>query len=183
MRAQYGLDTPRVMRSDLRRIYKALGIGFDKRPFSQKIRGAYFNDECGVHIAIAEWLPDDPAVFTMAHELKHHLVDGGTALSFCSSANEKEPIEIGAEVFAAEFIFPESDFVVAMQAMNVQPGACTPEHIVRIKDSTRTTLSHQGLCKRAKRLGFATDGAFATVGSWTEVRNRVFGVPTWRRNR
>lgn len=181
MRQKYGLDTPRVMRSDLRRIYKALGIKFEKRPFSQKIRGAYFNDECGVHIAIAEWLPDDPAVFTMAHELKHHLVDGGSGLSFCSSANETAPIEIGAEVFAAEFIFPEADFVTEMEEIGVQPGACTPEHIVRIKEGTRTTLSHQGLCKRAIRLGFAAADAFAAVISWTAIRDRVFGMPAWRR--
>jgi len=183
VRREYGLDTARVMRSDLGRIYKALGIGFDKRPFSKKIRGAYFNDDCGVHIAIAEWLPDDPAIFTMGHELKHHLFDGATAVSFCSTGKPIEYIEIGAEIFAAELIFPEPDFVAAMQELGVQPGACTPEHIVRIKDVTKTTLSHQGLCKRALRFGFAVAGAFDGVSSWATVRDRVFGVPPWRKRR
>src|SRR5579863_904385 len=54
IRAEYGFVTPRVLRSDLRRIYKDHGIRFDKRPFTKKIRGAYFNDDFGVHIAIAE---------------------------------------------------------------------------------------------------------------------------------
>jgi Zn-dependent peptidase ImmA (M78 family) len=183
VREKYGLRTPRVMRSDLRRIYKALKIKFEKWPLSPRVRGAYFNDDCGIHIVIAESLPDDPAVFTMAHELKHHLADADSGLSFCSSANEKEPIEIGAEVFAAELIFPEADFVVEMRALGVEPGGCTPEHIVRLKERTKTTLSHRGLCKRAERLGFAVAGALDRVLSWTAVRDRVFGAPPWRRPR
>ncbi len=56
---------------------------------------AELNDECGPTIVINADLPNDPAIFTMAHELKHHLADGGSKLSFCARANELEPIEIG----------------------------------------------------------------------------------------
>jgi Zn-dependent peptidase ImmA (M78 family) len=183
VRAEYGLSTPRVTRSDLRHIYKALKIRFDKWALGKAIRGAYFNDECGPSIVVDRSLPDDPAVFTMAHELKHHLVDGNAKLSFCSSANEKEPIEIGAEVFAAELLFPEEDFAAAMRALGVGPNGCTAEHIVRVKETTRTTLSHLGLTKRARWLGFATDDAFTSVRSWTQIRDQIFGVPFWRRRR
>lgn len=181
VREKYALRTSRVLRSDLRRIYKAHGIKFEKWPLSPKIRGAYFNDDCGIHIVIAESLRDDPAVFTMAHELKHHLVDAASGRWFCASANEKEPIEIGAEVFAAELIFPEADFVAEMRALGVEPGGCTPEHIVRLKEITKTTLSHRGLCKRAEWLRFAVAGSLDRVPSWTAVRDRVFGPPPWRR--
>jgi len=102
-------------------------------------------------------------------------------VALCRTAST-EHIEIGAEVFAAELIFPEEDFVSSMNELGVQPGACTPEHIVRIKDATKTTLSHQGLCKRAVRFGFAREGAFEGV-TWAAVRDRVFGIPSWRRGR
>jgi len=115
--------------------------------------------------------------------LKHHLFDSAMALSFCATGKPTEHIEIGAEVFAGELIFPEASFVVAMQELGVQPGACTPEDIVRIKDVTKTTLSHQGLCKRALRFGFAVAGALEGVSSWAAVRDRVFGIPRWRTRR
>jgi predicted transcriptional regulator len=183
MRAQYGLATPRVTRSDLRRIYRSLKVRVDKWPLAKAIRGAYFNDDCGPTVVINHTLPEDPAVFTMAHELKHHLVDSEAKLSSCSSSNEKEPIEIGAEVFAAELIFPEDDFAAAMCALGVVANACTPEHIVSLKETTRTTLSYLALTKRAIWLGFATGDAFAGVSSWKEIRDRLFGVPFWRRRR
>jgi Zn-dependent peptidase ImmA (M78 family) len=36
---------------------------------------AYFDDECGVSEMLAKGLPDEPTIFSMAHELEHHLVD------------------------------------------------------------------------------------------------------------
>lgn len=181
VRLEHGLSSPRVTRSDLRRIIKKLGVRLDKWPLGKAVRGAYFNDECGPTIVINTDLPDDPAIFTMAHELKHHLADGGSKLSFCARANELEPIEIGAEVFAAELIYPEQDFADAMRSLGVEPNGCTPEHLVRLKESTRTTMSYLALTKRAKWLGFAADDAFAKVKSWTQIRDKLFGVPFWRK--
>lgn len=175
VRAKYGLTTPRVLRSDMRRIYDDRGIHLDVRNLGSKIRGAYFNDDCGVHVVISEALPEDPAVFTMAHELKHDLEDKDAALSLCTNKNESDPIEIGAEIFAAEMLFPEPDFIEAMKSMQVKPGKCTPEHLVRLKATSQTTLSYEGLKKRALWLKFATVGAFANVTSWSAIHRRLFG--------
>src|SRR5712692_10777731 len=100
-------------------------------------------------------------VFTMAHELKHHLVDAGAAVSLCSFENERAPIEIGAEVFAAELIFPEQDFVVALRQAGVQAGKCSTGELVHLKRRTRTTLSYAGLAKRAELLAFSPPGSLA----------------------
>jgi len=63
-----------VLRSDLRRIYRTEGIRIDLWPYKFKgLRGAYFNDELGPTVLLAKGLPQDPMVFTMAHELKHHV--------------------------------------------------------------------------------------------------------------
>ena len=177
-RGEYHLTTPRVLRSDLRRIYKAEGIRLDLWPNMKGVRGAYFNDEHGVSVMLSRELPDDPAIFTMAHELKHHLVDREKGLSFCSSANVKEPIEIGAEIFAAELLFTEQDFNIELGRMGVARGSCTAHDLVRLKVETGTTLSHAGLAKRAVWLGFAPSGAFDNI-RWRDIKEEIYGVPRW----
>jgi Zn-dependent peptidase ImmA (M78 family) len=145
-RTGYGIASVRVLRSDLRRIYSDQGIRIDLWDHKLKnLRGAYFNDELGPTVMLSKGLPEDPMVFTMAHELKHHLADSSLSVSYCDYSNQTEPIEIGAEVFAAELIYPEFQFASDMQARGITIGGCTPELIVRLKRETRTTLSYAGL--------------------------------------
>lgn len=182
IREQYGLVSPRVLKSDLRRIYKDQGIKIDLWPHKLRgLRGAYFNDEVGATVMLAKALPEDPMVFTMAHELKHHLVDRELPTSFCDKSNESEQIEIGAEIFAAEFIYPEQDFVADLKSMNVQYGACTPEILVKLKQSTKTTLSYSGLAKRAEFLGFAAANSLQTFRGWKKLEEQIFGTPLYKK--
>ena len=147
-RLKFGLTTPRVLRSHLRKIYSAYRIRIDVWPFKLRmVRGAYFNDDSGVSVLLNHTLPDDPYIFTMAHELKHHLVDSEMSVIYCGKDNELEPIEIGAEVFAAEMLFPEQDFADRLNQMGVNFGSCTPNNLVRLKHETETTLSYAGLAK------------------------------------
>lgn len=83
VRVENDLTTPRVTRSDMRKIYKAHKIKLDYWPHRFKgLRGAYFNDELGPTVMIAKGLPDDPTIFTMGHELKHHLMDRDLPISY-----------------------------------------------------------------------------------------------------
>jgi hypothetical protein len=183
VRQTYGLVTPRVTRSDLRRIYKEFGIRIDLWPHKlRKLRGAYFNDEDGPTVMLSKGLPEDPMVFTMAHELKHHLLDGGVSLSYCDPSNEAEPIEIGAEVFAAELIYPEELFTAHLIERGVGRAQCKPGDLVRLKRETRTTLSYAGLAKRAEFLGFSNTGALAGV-RWKKLEEDIYGIPFYRRFR
>lgn len=179
-RAEYGLTSARVLRSDLRRIYRDQGIRIDlwDQKF-RKLRGAYFSDDLGPTVMLYKGLPEDPMVFTMAHELKHHLVDSDLALSYCDPSNQSEAVEIGAEVFAAELIYPEGAFTHDLQAMGITLGHCTPEAIVRLKRSTRTTLSYAGLVKRVEFLGFAAPGAMEGV-RWKILEESIFGPPVYK---
>ncbi len=72
------------------------------------------------------------------------LTDSQLALTYCHTQNVSEAIEIGAEIFAAELIFPECDFITWMERNGVQRGNCTPEVLVQLKHETRTTLSWSG---------------------------------------
>src|SRR5574341_1033479 len=87
VRAAHRLETPRVLRSDLRRIYREYQIRIDPWPYKLKhLRGAYFHDQIGTAVMIADHLPPEPRIFTLAHELKHHLVDRDLSLAYCSAA-------------------------------------------------------------------------------------------------
>jgi Zn-dependent peptidase ImmA (M78 family) len=181
VRLEHHLRSPRVLKSDLRRLYRVYGIKIDLWPHKFKaLRGAYFDDDLGPTVVLARQLPAEPMIFTMAHELKHHLVDRGLSLSYCDPSNAREPIEIGAEIFAAELIFPQRDFVEYLRQMGIGPRQCTPEVIVRLKHETQTTLSYAGLAKRAEFLNFAAAGSLAKV-PWKKLEEQLYGEPVYKR--
>lgn len=181
VRKQSSITTPRVLISDLRRVYKVHGLRLDLwRGKLRTLRGAYFNDDLGPSVMIAAGLPPEPRIFTMAHELKHHLVDRDGRLSYCDPSNAEEMIEIGAEVFAAELIFPDQDFATHLDGMGVAQGACTAETLVRLKRSTRTTLSYTALTKKAVFLKFATNETFKGV-KWRMLEESLYGEPIYKR--
>lgn len=180
VRAVYGLSSCRVLKSDLRRIYKAEGIRLDIWPYKFKeIRGAYFHDFLGPTVMVAK-LPTDPFVFTLAHELKHHLFDRDGAVPPCGTRNQSEHLEIGAEVFAAELLFPEDDFRRMIESLGVGVGSCRPAHVIEIKRRSGTTLSYLGLVKRAEFLGFAAAGSLPRTG-WKTLEEKIHGVPFYKR--
>jgi Zn-dependent peptidase ImmA (M78 family) len=181
VRLEHHLRSPRVLKSDLRRLYRVYGIKIDLWPHKFKaLRGAYFDDDLGPTVVLARQLPPEPMIFTMAHELKHHLVDRGLSFSYCDPSNAREPIEIGAEIFAAELIFPQRDFVEYLRQMGIGPRQCTPEVIVRLKHETQTTLSYAGLAKRAEFLNFAAAGSLAKV-PWKKLEAQLYGEPVYKR--
>ena len=103
VRAENGLDSPRVTPGDMRRIYFRNGIEIDLWPYRfRNLRGAFICDELGTTVMLAKNLPQDPMVFTMAHELKHFYKDRDLGVSYCDQSNITKTLEIGAEIFAAE---------------------------------------------------------------------------------
>jgi Zn-dependent peptidase ImmA (M78 family) len=180
VRQEHGLAGPRVLRSDLRRLYRAYGIKIDLWPYKfRALRGAYFDDELGPTVMLARHLPPEPLIFTMAHELKHHLVDRGQPISYCDASNQREPVEIGAEIFAAELIFPEQEFFAQLRQMGIGPRQCSPEVLVRLKHETQTTLSYAGLAKRAEFLGLASPGSLSKV-QWKKLEEQLYGEPFYK---
>lgn len=188
IRVKFNLLTPRIMKSDMKRIFKHYGIHFDLWPYKFKtIRGAYINDALGPTIMVAQHLPLEPTIFTMAHELKHFLRDSHED-SFCAVKPVNKQIEIGAEVFAAEFIFPDEDFLIALKNAGVKTGECTAEDIVRLKETSKTTLSYTALSKKANFLGYSKPETYLKV-KWIALRDKILGEPIykkfnrWRKNK
>ena len=91
-------------------------------------------------------------------------------------------VEIGAEVFAAEQIFPETDSLDLLSELGVSAGDCMPEHLVRLKHDTRTTLSNAGLAKRAECLQLAAKNSLQGV-KWKLLEEQIFGEPLYKRLR
>jgi Zn-dependent peptidase ImmA (M78 family) len=181
MRKRHGLTRADISLKQMWKVYRAEGIErIDFWPNLKHIRAAYFNDECGVSVMLARGLPDEPTIFSMAHELKHHLVDKDRMLTLCGPddnapvADDRNAIEIGAEVFAAEFIYPEAEFVRDLEKIR---GPCNPKALVRLKEATSTTLSYQAMVKRSLRLGLLhyTDELRFEGVRWGLLEKRLFG--------
>src|ERR1051325_3566393 len=109
-RAQYSVQTGTLNLIVVRKIYSTERIRIDSWKFPHTIRAAYMCDDSDPSVAISNTLPREPKLFSLVHELKHHfmdriLIENGQIR--CGDYNENQAIEIGAEVFAAEFIYPE----------------------------------------------------------------------------
>jgi Zn-dependent peptidase ImmA (M78 family) len=170
IRDENGLTTPRILQTDLRRIYFKYGIEIDYWPYRFKsLRGAFICDDLGTTVMLAQNLPNDPMVFTMAHELKHYLTDRHLKISYCDQSNITKRIEAGAEVFAAEFLFPDHLFVRYMELMNVKRLQCSPQVLVELKQQTRTTLSYSGLAIKAERLNYAPPSSLSRFKGWRKL--------------
>jgi Zn-dependent peptidase ImmA (M78 family) len=170
VRAENGLSSPRVLASDLMRIYAKYGIVIDEWPYRfRHLRGAFINDHLGMTVMVAKGLPRDPMVFTMAHELKHFFRDRDLGISYCDQSNLNKSLEIGAEIFAAELLFPDRDFVAHMRTMGIRRDQCLPKTLIQLKRQTGTTLSYAGLAIKAERLGFAPSHSLTTIKTWRRL--------------
>src|ERR1051326_2731731 len=128
-RAQFGVQTETLNLVVVRKIYGAEGIRIDPWKFPRTIRAAYMCDDSDPSVAISKALPREPKLFSLVHELKHHymdreLIENGQIR--CGDYNENQVIEIGAEVFAAEFIYPEAEFLEKVRQLGIELGKCSP---------------------------------------------------------
>ena len=172
VRARNGIEGSDLSMREMWRIYCEEGIEkLDFRHGFKDLRGAYFNDDCGVTVMLAGGLPDEPTIFTMAHELKHHLVDSEVGPVVCRTNEQTGRIEIGAEVFASELIYPERDFVYDLfRLLRAMPQTVSPEVLVELKRKTNTTLSYAALAKRTVLLRLADEQAFRDI-RWGALQN------------
>lgn len=165
VRSRHEIEGPHLSMREMWKVYRAEGIEelYFRRGFKQ-LRGAYFNDEYGVTVMLAGGLPDEPTIFTMAHELKHHLVDSQAGTVLCRTDEQMRRVEIGAEVFAAELIYPEKDFVYDLfRLLRGMQQRVTPDVLTELKRKTQTTLSYAALAKRTVLLGLANEKTFHEV--------------------
>jgi Zn-dependent peptidase ImmA (M78 family) len=180
-RAAHNVDTSSFGLRELRQIYKAEQIRIDYYPLPYKVKALYMCDDDDCSVAVQRDLPDEPKLFALIHELKHHYRDQemlGSGVIHCGDYDANELIEKGAEVFAAEFIYPEAEFLADLPLLGIT--VWTAEEIVNLKQTCKAKVSYRFLCKRLERLGLIAKGQFDGF-QFQKLADRMFGVPFYRR--
>jgi len=180
-REYYQVDTAKLGLREVRHIYRAEGIKIDYWPLPSKIKALYMCADSQYSVAIPKKLPDEPKLFALLHELKHHYTDQeliGSGVIHCGDYNRNEIIEIGAEVFAAEFIYPEEEF--AQDVLRLRISKWQAADIVRFKHTCKAKVSYQYILKRLERLRLLSPNQFKGV-KFRNLEDQIFGVPYHRR--
>jgi Zn-dependent peptidase ImmA (M78 family) len=180
-RTEHSVDTATLGLREVRRIYKAEGIRIDYYPLPYKIKALYMCEHADCSVALQRRLPDEPKLFALIHELKHHYRDRealGAGVIHCGDYDANELIEKGAEVFAAEFIYPEVEF--AEDIARLKLSFRDPADVVNVKQVCKAKVSYKFICKRLERLGHIATGQFNGV-RFQKLEDQMCGAPTWRR--
>lgn len=168
---------------EARQIFKIESIQIDYWPLPSKIKALYMCSDGQASVALKRSLPDQPKLFALMHEYKHHLTDRenlGNGVIHCGDYNVDEEIEIGAEIFAAEFIYPEDECLDDLQATGVTNWKA--EDVVRFKRTCIAKISYAFLCKRLAWFELIAPDQFNGT-QFQKLEDLMFGVPFYRRRR
>lgn len=105
-------------------------------------------------------------MFALTHELKHHFLDRQDIADGkiqCGDYNANKIVEIAAEEFAAEFIYPIMEMQQLVKSINIQSGSCAPQQVVEVKRQSPVAVSYIFICKRLERLGIITKNEFTNI--------------------
>ena len=179
----YQVETSKIDLPLMARIYKVEDIKIDRRNLQgYKIRASYFCDSNDFSVLLKNNMPREPKIFALAHELKHHYVDQAKIIDGtiqCGDYNRNELIEKGAEVFAAELIYPESEMLQDAREMGLEVGACSAEDLVRFKLKRFAPVSYTFILKRFEWFGFCERGAYDDV-KFTKLEEKMYGPPIYK---
>lgn len=180
-RERYGVDTSAFGLREVRKIYKDENITIDFWPLRRKIKAMYMCTDNDYSVAIQENIPKEPRLFALVHELKHHYCDQKNielGVIHCGDYNRNAVIEIGAEVFAAEFIYPMGEFEQDINQLDISEWRA--EDVVGFKRVCKATVSYQFICKRLEWLKLITANEFINV-KFKNLEDKLFGVPFYRK--
>jgi Zn-dependent peptidase ImmA (M78 family) len=176
-RIEFGISTEEISIPVLKKICKKEGIKVDLvKKIGNRIRAAYFNDDDGCSILLKKDLPREPKIFALAHELKHHFLDRKLIESGeiqCGEYNKNKSIEIAAEIFAAEFLYPEDEMRELIVRLGIKAGSCTERNVVEIKKACLVPVSYIFIKKRLVRFGVIGDGEFKDV-QFQKLEERLY---------
>lgn len=185
IRIENGIETASLNLTTVRRIYKKEKIRIDHWDAKgRRLKAAYFCDETDCSVMVNKKLPPIPKLFALVHELKHHYVDREKIKNSeieCGDYNANELIEKSAEVFAAEFIYPEAEMRELIPTSGIEKGLCTPEKIVEFKRLCPAPISYQFLIKRFEWFGFIEPGVYNKV-QFKKLEEKLYGQPFYTQN-
>jgi Zn-dependent peptidase ImmA (M78 family) len=180
-RMELGIRTGAFGVREVRAIYRQEKITIDIRKLPSCLKAIYMAQEGDVSVAVRKDLPEEPKIFALVHELKHHWVDRElirSGLVRCGDYNANELEEKGAEVFAAEFIYPEEEFFEDAGACNAKEWK--PQDVVRFKKfHCRAKVSYTFIRKGLERKGLVQPNQFSAV-KFQKLEEEMFGVPFYK---
>lgn len=182
-RELYNVRTAAFGLREVRKIYSAEGVSLDYYQLPSKVKALYMCADGDRSVAIKKTLPEEPKLFALIHELKHHYCeqdDISKGKINCGDYNQNELIEIGAEVFAAEFLYPENEFSQDIQYSRI--STWTPNAVVIFKKHCKAKVSYQFICKRLERLGLISRNQFKDI-QFQRLEYQIFGLPYHLRHR
>ena len=186
VRASYSICTKDVSLSTIRRVYRDQGIRIDRWPYKlRKVRAAYLLMDGEPHVLLnANMKPKEPQIFALCHEPKHHLADQEIAKSQVFGCQDiswqaGNRVEIAAEIFAAELIFPEAEFLSLVTDLDLTKS-CSKEDVVRLKRASVAPISYAFLQKRLEWFRLIPRNAFRGV-QFRKLEEQLYGVPFYRR--
>lgn len=165
-RATHDIRTDTLNLLTIKKVYREEVIKIDLWTTSRRIRAAYFADDDGCSVLVNRTLPREPRLFAMVHELKHHYVDRQSIENGqmkCGDYNANEAVEIGAEVFAGEFIYPESEMRELLRQLGISRATCSPERICEFKHACPACVSYAFVLKRLKWFGICDPEQYKRV--------------------
>jgi Zn-dependent peptidase ImmA (M78 family) len=182
-RTEHEVETASLNILVMQKIYKKEGITLDRRKLrSNRIRAAYYCEDGECSVLLKANLPLEPKLFALAHELKHHYLDQDQMQEGriqCGNYNAQEVIEIGGEVFAAEFIYPELEMKQLIAQMDITSLSCTKEKVVEFKRACPAHISYTFIIKRFERFGLFPRGAYEKI-QFKKLEEELFGLPIYK---
>lgn len=182
-RGLHNVETCTLNLTFMRQIYRDEGITIDLWNLQgRRIRASYFCDDDDYSVLVNKNLPREPRLFALAHELKHHYEDqeairGGRIK--CGDYNKNEFIEKSAEVFAAEFIYPEDEMRGLAVRLGIDKLACAPEKIIEFKRACPACVSYKFIVKRFEWFGFCPKGAYDRI-HFKKLEEEHHGIPFYK---
>ena len=169
---------------EINKIYTVEGIKISYRDSGgfQKLKAAYFHDVDGVDVIINKKLPSEVRLFALIHELKHHYTDSDRLKGIVACYDEKPLVEKSAEVFAAEFIWPESMFLNDLRTLGITKINCSPQKIVQFKRQFNMPVKYKFIRKRLEWFGIIAPGEYADV-KFVNLEYEIFGLPVYLKYR
>lgn len=176
-RKLHKVDTASLGLKEIRQIYKAEGIDIHYYPIAPKIKAIYMCGDGYCSVAVQRKLPDEPKIFALLHELKHHYCDQDLLRSghlHCGDHDMQDPIEIAAEIFAAEFVYPIAEISDDISALKIKKW--TAEEVVRLKQGCKAKVSYRYLCRRLEELKLIGFKEFENI-QFKNLEYSMYGEP------
>lgn len=182
-RAEHSVNTATLNLTFMRGIYRSERIRIDRWDIKgRKIRAAYFCEDDDNSVLLNDNLPREPKLFSLAHELKHHYVDRGVIQNGkiqCGDYNAHEAIEIAAEIFAAEFIYPRAEMHDLLNELGITQQNCCAEKLVDFKRACPALVSYSFIVKRFEWMDLCDQGEYKKV-QFQKLEEQLHGPPIYK---